>query len=146
MKKNWLITIALMLALVVVCAACGDSGSGDEAEEEDLPMVTAPPALEGDDDIIGAEENSRPDPSDKGAYEAWLASLSKEQRYVEENLVGAGVDELIDYLGEPNSIAWAPSCIMADAEDGTYSYDGFYVSTTRFPNGTEYVMGTLKKK
>ena len=149
MKKNWLITIALMLALVFVCAACGGSGNDDSRNEEEeavvdeLPTVTAPPVENGEEAIIGAEENSRPDPSDANAYETWLASLSEEQRYVEENLVGQEVDALIEYLGEPKSTSYVPSCIMAEAEDGIFVYDAFSVQTTRFPNGTEYIMSTV---
>ena len=154
MKKTWLITIALMLALVLVCASCGGSGKDDNAnsnEEEaaeeavvdELPSVTAPPVEAGEETIIGAEENSRPDPSDANAYETWLSSLSEEQRYVEENLVGQEVDALIEYLGEPKSTTYVPSCIMAEADDGVFVYDAFSVQTTRFPNGTEYIMGTV---
>lgn len=144
MKKNWLITIALMLALVLVCAACGGSGSEETEDEADLPTVTAPPAADGEEIIIGAEANDRPDPSNAVDYAAWLETLSEEQRYVEENLVGAEVDELIEYLGEPKKKSFSTSCLTANAEDGVYEYDGFYVQTTRFPNGTEYVMGTIK--
>ena len=61
---------------------------------------------------------------------------------VQTELFGATVDELYDAIGKPISASYSASCMVADGEDGLLVYDGFTVSTTRFPNGQEIVMGT----
>lgn len=146
MKKKtfWLAAIAMMAALICLCSACSSSGTTEaEAtevpEETEIPSVTAPPAEESEDDMVAADDNSAPELVDS---DDWLASLSEEQRMVEEELIGVTVDELYEVLGEPRTAVYSTSCLVADAQDGLLYYDGFYVSTTLFPNGTEYVMGT----
>lgn len=146
MKRNWFIAIVLIMALTVLCTACG-GGNNDGGKEPaettggDLPSVTAPPASGSGDETKGlaADDNTAPGMINR---EDWLASLSEEQRMVEEELRGATVEELYEAIGEPISAEYSASCLVADGEDGVLEYDGFKVSTTRLSNGAEYVMGT----
>lgn len=142
MKKNWIVALTLMMALTVFCTACGGNDApAKEAEATELPTVTAPPeGAEADEDtMLTADDNSAPERRDRESY---LASMSPEQRKVEEELIGATVDDLYKAIGKPKNAEYTTSCLVADGEDGMLYYDGFYVATTRFPNGTEYVMGT----
>ena len=145
MKKTWIAVVALMMILAMLCTACGGSKDDDKAQASepaatDLPTVTAPPASGEEDTVTGltADDNRAPEGMTR---EAWLATLSEDQRKAEE-LTGRTVEELIQVLGEPKASEYTTSCLVADGEDGILTYDGFYVSTTRFPNGVEYVMGT----
>ncbi len=147
MKKTMIGILALMMALTMLCTACGGNKTEQApaepteapAEATELPTVTAPPEEAADDEMVSAEENSAPE---QLTNSDWLASLSEEQRKVEEELVGGKVEELIAALGEPNSKDYSASCLVADGEDGVFYYDNFVVLTTKFPNGDEYVMGT----
>lgn len=145
MKKTLIGILALMMALVMLCTACGGSKTEEEPEATEapaateLPTVTAPPQQAAEEDIVSAEDNSAPE---QMTNSDWLASLSEEQRKVEEELVGGKVEDLIAALGEPERKEYSTSCLVADGEDGVFYYDGFVVMTTKFPNGDEYVMGT----
>lgn len=145
MRKTWIAALALMMILAMVCTACSGGSDKDSAEQSaaattDLPTVTAPPANGEDSEVMGlaADDNHAPDGM---TQEEWLASLSEEQRKAEE-LTGHTVDELFEAIGEPKNAAYTASCLVEGGEDGILAYDGFYVSTTRFTNGVEYVMGT----
>lgn len=143
MKKRWIVALILMVALAVFCTACGGGNetSAEEPEATELPTVTAPPedAEDAEDTMVSADDNAAPKRRDRASY---LASMSEDQRKVEEELIGATVEDLYAAIGKPKSSSYTTSCLVADGEDGMLYYDGFYVSTTRFPNGTEYVMGT----
>ena len=146
MKKTCLIVLVLMLAMTVLCAACGGSNEPAPAESEnapeatELPTVTAPPAGAGSgEDIVGAEDNAAPDQmTAEEARESWPEARKK----VEDELVGASLEELYEAIGKPSKTSYGTSCYMEGAEDGVLFYDGFYVSTTRFPDGTEFITGT----
>lgn len=141
MKKTTIVTLVLILALAALCAGCGGSGGDTEAPEAtDIPTVTRPPE-DGEEvpGLLGADENSGPGSMSREDY---LASMSEQQRYVEENLVGKDVQALYDYLGKPKSSSYVTSCMVLDGKDGILQYDGFFVSTTIFSNGVERVMGT----
>ncbi len=145
MKKTWCAALALMMILAMLCTACGKSG-GDAAETKDpaaatdLPTVTAPPAAGEDSQVMGlaADDNHAPEGM---TQEEWLATLSEDQRKAEE-LRGHAVEELYEAIGEPKGAEYTASCLVEGGEDGILAYDGFYVATTRFANGVEYVMGT----
>ena len=147
MKKTYIWVAALMLALLVLCTACSGSDSAPEKEAEaepsQLPSVTAPPEGEGtaDDGILKANANAFGTASFYDR-DSWLASLSEDQRLVEEELIGQPVDDLYKAIGKPKSANYSTSCLVLDGEDGLLEYDGFTVATTRFPNGEELVMGT----
>ena len=144
MKKIWSVALALTMILAVLCTACGgnteEKPSAEKPANDTLPSVTAPPAGEEADKVgLAAEENSAPEQVSRGD---WLATLCPEQRLVEEELIGATVEELYDAIGEPESAVYTASCLVSDGQDGVLTYDGFIVSTTKMANGVEYVMGT----
>lgn len=145
MKKNWIVLLALVMALTVFCTACG-GGTKEPAPTEqpveatELPTVTAPPkGDQSQDGMLSSDDNAAPELRD---HETDLANMSETQRKVEEELLGATVEDLYAAIGQPKSAEYATSCVVADGEDGILQYDGFIVSTTRWPNGTELVMGT----
>ena len=149
-RKTIWTALVLALALLFVCAGCG--GGNDQPKENEpaateepapteLPSVTAPPAVSNGDDngMVEAENNNAPQQSSR---EDWLASLSEEQRKAEE-LVGESVEELFAAIGQPIRSIYSVSCLVDNGEDGLLYYDGFTVSTTRWPDGTELVQGTV---
>ncbi len=140
MKKIWCAVLALMMILTVLCAGCEKDGGSGDSQSADLPTVTAPPASGGNGLPVGltADDNHAPAGMTR---EEWLATLSEEQRKAEE-LVGHTVEELYEAVGEPKSAVYTASCLVEGGEDGILTYDGFFVSTTKTPNGIEYVMGT----
>ncbi len=146
MKKTWMSVLALMMALMVFCAACG--GSGDKGPEEspeatELPSVTPPPKGEEDaTNMVGANANSNGLAAIGMDRETWLASLSEEQRMVEEELIGKPVEDLYEAIGKPERSDYGTSCLVLSGKDGILYYDGFTVATTLFPSGEELVMGT----
>ncbi len=134
------VTAMMILALTLLCTACGGGKEpAEEPEATDLPKVTAPPA-DGEDQGPGglaADDNHAPEGMTR---EEWLASMGEDQRKAEE-LVGHDVQELYDAIGKPKSAVYTASCLVEGGEDGILTYDGFFVSTTR-SNGSEFVMGT----
>lgn len=139
MKRNWIAVLVLMVILAAFCAACGGNDAAN-AEPTEMPTVTAPPEGALDEDaMLTADENNAPERLDRASY---LAAMGEEQRKVEEELIGATVEDLFEAIGRPKNMEYTTSCLVENGEDGMLYYDGFYVSTTRFPNGTEYVMGT----
>ena len=152
MKKTFIMIAALTMALVILCSACGgtdtkqeQSPDVSEAQATQLPTVTKPPKEAGEDGVVGANANDTSAAAAHMDRESWLASLSEEQRKVEEELIGATVEELYAAIGEPISAVYGVSCLVANGEDGVLTYDGFTVATTRFPGGQERVMGTSTK-
>ena len=150
--KKMVALLLLMSMMLALCAACGGSKAEPTAPavseaanpapvEEDLPTVQRNnnTAVEDDNGMIAAENNER---AGANVNTDWLASLSEEQRYVEENLIGAPLEDLLAYLGEPKSEEYTTTCLGHDGWDGILWYDGFIVSTTRYSNGTEVVLGT----
>ena len=107
--------------------------SAEEAEEE--PMEE--PAEEAAE---AAEESAEEAAEETAAGQS--NAMSKDQRTVEGELIGAQVEELIARIGQPVRSEYSASALVADGQDGVLYYDGFQVLTTRFANGEEYVMGT----
>lgn len=150
MKKTLIVTMALMMALLILCTACGGSNTEEPAASPteapvatDLPTVTAPAQEQSDDSgTVSANANDTSAAATHMDRETWLASLSEDQRKVEEELIGSSVDELYAAIGEPISATYGASCLVEGGKDGMLVYDGFTVSTTLFPNGSEMVMGT----
>lgn len=149
MKKTLIVMMALMMALTVFCTACGGNDQpapteapAAEAEATELPTVTKPPEGAEENGVVSANANNNVQLMEGMDRETWLASLSEDQRKVEEELIGATVEELYAAIGQPTSSYYSVSCMVADGEDGMLYYDGFTVSTTRFPSGVEMVMGT----
>lgn len=148
MKKTLLGILALTMALTVLCSACGGNtekapeATEAPAEATELPTVTKPPEEAEETGMVGANANNNVTLMEGMDRDTWLASLSEDQRLVEEELIGATVEELYKAIGEPKSSYYSTSCMVVDGEDGMLYYDGFSVSTTRFPSGMEMVMGT----
>ena len=147
MKKSVFGILALMMALTMLCSACsgGDKPEPTESPEAtELPSVTAPPLDENGNpiNIIGADANNPAAGNGIVDRESWLASLSEEQRLVEETLIGKSVEELYKAIGKPLRSSYGVSCLVANAEDGILYYDGFMVTTVRYPNGSEIIFGT----
>lgn len=154
MKKT-IALLLLMSMLLALCAACGGSKEDTSAPavpdepvaaaevEEDLPTVqrNTDANTNNDNGMIAAEENIA---AGSVVNTNWLETLSEEQRYVEENLIGTTLEDLIAYLGEPRDEEYHTSCLVSDGLDGILYYNGFYVSTTRYPSGEEIVMGTVE--
>ena len=142
MKKSLIAALLLICFLMIFCAACG-GGSGDDAqvsapaEATELPTITPPPAGAGNgQDVIAAEDNAAA--GIDGIGEVTYVSAEHE---IAAGMLGAEVSELFAAIGQPNSSEYTASCLVDDGEDGLLYYDGFTVSTTRFANGTETVMG-----
>lgn len=137
MKRYMVIILSLFLALSALCTACGGSAAGD-AEPTELPTVTRPPEGQEVSNILGADENNAPGRMSAGDR---LANMSEQQRHVEE-MAGEPVSALYEYMGQPKSKEYTTSCMVANAQDGTLYYDDFYVSTLKFSESEEYIMGT----
>ena len=52
---------------------------------------------------------------------------------------GQPVEDLIDWLGEPESREYSSSCLVEGGQDGQLCYDGFTVYTLVQPDGTETI-------
>lgn len=132
MKK----TVALLLfvsMLMILCAACGNSETAEAAAvsatmapvEETAPEAEAEPVEEADEPQ-GEEEAAAED-----SFE------------VAKGMTGAPVAELFAAIGEPGGSEYTASCLIPTGEDGLLYYDGFTVSTIKYPDGTELVMGAF---
>lgn len=60
---------------------------------------------------------------------------------VAQNMAGSMVEDLYAAIGRPNGADYTTSCLVFDGQDGLLYYDGFTVSTVKYADGTEMVMG-----
>lgn len=60
---------------------------------------------------------------------------------VAQSMMGSMVEDLYAAIGRPNGADYTTSCLVFDGEDGLLYYDGFTVSTVKYADGTEMVMG-----
>lgn len=149
MKKTMIGFLALTMALVVLCSACGgnekkepETAPTEAPEATELPTVTAKPK-EGEDTPVmkTADENTAPEDVDPNkVQEEKLASMSEDAKTA-MGLMGQPVSELYAAIGQPKSSSYVASCYVANGQDGALVYDGFTVSTTIFASGEELVMG-----
>jgi hypothetical protein len=58
-----------------------------------------------------------------------------------EGMVGNSVDALYAAVGSPNGSEYTASCLVMDGEDGILYYGDFTVSTVRYADGSEYIVG-----
>ncbi len=145
MKKTWI--MALICCMLLTLAACGGGKQEaaqptEEPQTTELPTVTAPPAGEDDENgMLTADENNAPNAD----LSVGASNLDSEEAKKALELQGKDVSELIKAIGEPKSSEYTASCIAPDsgAEDGMLYYDGFVVSTLRYPDGKEIVMGAF---
>lgn len=149
MKKTMIGLLALTMALMVICSACGGNETKESEntpteapEATELPKVTAKPQ-EGEDTpaMKTADENSAPEDVDvEKLREEKLAAMSEDAKTA-MGLVGQSVKELYAAIGQPQSKTYVASCYVSDGQDGALVYDGFTVNTTVFSSGEELVMG-----
>lgn len=62
---------------------------------------------------------------------------------VASTMTGSSVSELYEAIGKPNGTEYTASCLIPTGEDGLLYYDDFTVSTIRYSDGTELVMGAF---
>ena len=140
MKRYAALLIALCMVLTLcACGSGGDDPKADAGQPTEMPSVTAPPAgEESGGDMVAADDNKAPDADLSGG-----SDLTSEEAQLALSLVGQDVSQLIEQIGEPGSTYYAASCIAPDggAEDGQLRYDGFTVTTLRYPDGQEIIMG-----
>lgn len=58
-----------------------------------------------------------------------------------QNMSGQSVSALYAAIGSPSGSDYTASCLVPNGEDGLLYYDGFTVSTVRYADGTELVVG-----
>lgn len=131
--KKIIVALMLVMSLLVLCAACGSSETAESAAvsatmapvEETAPEAEAEPV----------EEATEPQGEEETAAE--------DSFEVAKGMTGAPVEDLIAAIGEPEGSEYTTSCLIPTGEDGLLYYDGFTVSTIRYPDGTELVMGAF---
>ena len=141
MKKAAALLIALCILLSLCACGSGEKEPQSEVKATEMPSVTPPPAGEsGDNGMISADQNNAPN-----AELAGTSDLTSEEAKLAISMQGQDVSELIKLIGEPKSTYYAVSCIAPDggAEDGQLYYDGFTVTTLRYPDGTETIVGVF---
>lgn len=136
MKK--FVIVLLCLALLPVLAACGAPAETPAApaptEAPKVPEVVLPGA---------SEETAAPASAPTDAPEETPAAEEKQDtaeivaRILE--MKGQPVQDLIDWLGEPESRDYSSSCLVSGGQDGQLCYDGFTVYTLVEPDGTETI-------
>ena len=144
MKKSMIAALLLMCLLMALCVACGGSGKDNQTQNEneqaqtELPTVTPKPAGENSgQNMIAAEENEAATLDGVGGV-----TYVSEAHEIAAGLVGQDVQALYDAIGEPNSFEYAVGC-YENGDDGYLYYDGFYVTTYRYDNGAETIMGAF---
>lgn len=146
MKKT--LIMALIFCMLLTLAACGggtenkDPQPTEEPQATELPSVTPPPEGENSGSgMLAADDNNAPNADLSGSN----PNLDSAEAKAALDLLGKDVSALIKAIGEPKSSEYSASCIAPDsgAEDGLLYYDGFIVSTLRYPNGTETIMGVF---
>lgn len=122
MKRIISFLIAGLFALSF--CACGQTTAAPERGTDVPPMLTAAPVQQPATSGEAGQEDAAPEAENELKAEA-------------EKLIGKSVEKLLEALGEPTSLSYAPSC-LGSGEDGEYIYDGFTVYTYK-EGGTETV-------
>ncbi len=134
MKK--IVAMILLALLSLSLAACG--GAAPAPAKEEAPQqatqaeTPAEPAAEPEAPAAEPEAPAEESPEEE--------PLSKEEiiaRVIE--MKGRPVEDLIDWLGEPERREYSSSCLIDGGQDGQLYYDGFTVYTLVQPDGTETV-------
>jgi hypothetical protein len=68
-------------------------------------------------------------------------TTQQDNRTVAESLIGQDVSALIAAIGEPDETEYTASCLVYYAEDGLLYYGDLVISTLRYSNGTELIVG-----
>lgn len=131
--------LALILALLLALAACGAPAAEPSTPEtpDEAPIMTSvlPGANQKPADNTTAdapEESAEPTSQEETPDTAEIVARVLEMQ-------GQPVEDLIDWLGEPESREYSSSCLVQGGQDGQLSYDGFTVYTLVQPDGTETI-------
>ena len=139
MKKKLSVVWTLAALMLVLCAACGGSENAPaEAEMTPLVLATAEPVQV----EAAAMVTAQPRTEAQVGTDAEAEYTCEQERIANEDMAGATVEELIQVIGPP--VAWGEygaSCNIEGNDDGSLIYESFTVSTTRYPDGTELVLG-----
>jgi len=134
MKKIIVALMLIMSMMLVLCAGCGSSEA--PAAESAAVSATMAPVEE-----TAPEEAAQPE---EEAVQSGEEAISGEDAYeVAMGMTGSPVADLIAAIGEPEGSEYTTSCLIPTGEDGLLYYDGFTVSTIKYPDGTELVMGAF---
>lgn len=107
----------------------------EPAEEEEEPQESSSSSNNSNSNSSAAE--SKPEPTEAPVEE------EVDAYEVAVNMTGSSMSDLIAAIGAPNGSEYTASCLMPTGEDGLHYYDDFTVSTLRYPDGTELVMGAF---
>lgn len=106
--------------------------SAEEPEEEEPEETTS-----GNNSNSGntqSQATAKPEPTAEPEPEVDKFSVA-------QNMTGRSVQDLFAAIGQPNGSEYTTSCLVFDGEDGLLYYGDFTVSTVRYSDGTELVMG-----
>lgn len=114
----------------------------EPAEEEEEPVEEKPAQSTGANSGNNSNSNSQPEKEEKP--EPTAEPEPEVDKYeVASGMTGSPVSDLYAAIGEPNGSEYTASCLMPTGEDGLLYYDDFTVSTIKYPDGTELVMGVF---
>ena len=132
--KKIIVALMLVMSLMVLCAGCGSSEA--PASETAAVSATMAPVEE-----AAPEEAAQPEEEAVQTEEEPVSG--EDAKELAMGMTGSPVEELFAAVGEPNSTEYTTSCLIPTGEDGLLYYDGFTVSTIKYPDGTELVMGAF---
>ena len=112
----------------------------DPAEEEEEPVEEEPAQSTSSNSGNNSNSNSQ---SEKEEKPEPTAEPEVDKYEVASKMTGSSVSDLYAAIGEPNGSEYTASCLMPTGEDGLLYYDDFTVSTIKYPDGTELVMGVF---
>lgn len=173
MKKSAIALLMIVSALMLLCAGCGGTETPSAAvsatmapttEPEVTPEpteVTAEPAEEtaepAEEDGEEAEPAEEADANEESSQTSGSSNSSNssgnsgttdksetvDKYKVASTMTGSSVSDLYEAIGKPNGTEYTASCLIPTGEDGLLYYDDFTVSTIRYSDGTELVMGAF---
>ena len=133
--KKIIVALLLVSLMIIACAGCGSSESAETAA---VSATMAP--------VEEAVEETAPEaePVEDAAETEEVETAGAEDAYeVAVSMTGSPVADLIAAIGEPSGSEYTTSCLIPTGEDGLLYYDDFTVSTIKYPDGTELVMGAF---
>lgn len=118
-----------------------EAEEAEPAEEEAEPAEEEEPA----ESASANSGNSQPQPEVEAKPEPTAEPVEEDvDKYsVAVDMQGSSVEDLYTAIGQPNGSEYTASCLIPTGEDGLLYYDDFTVSTIRYPDGTELVMGAF---
>jgi cytoskeletal protein RodZ len=171
MKKSLASLLLALSLMLVLCAGCGSDNTAtasvsatmaptdtpaptEEPVEETEEPVEETAAPEEEEEAQEPEEEAEEQPTATTAPAATTttttttaaateapAESAQDNKSTAEGMVGNSVDALYAAVGSPNGSEYTASCLVMDGEDGILYYGDFTVSTVRYADGSEYVVG-----